>query len=220
MYYGNSARLLIDSDNVTKRVLVVLGGDPPDIPRLRWVATVVDRVIAADGGANACIQAGLNPLVIGDLDSADLPPGTETIYDADQTTSDADKTFAHVKDHYPDHDVVVMGLEGSRLDHVMASISSLIQAKTSGMICLNESTAWPLYDTQERMWLGAEGTTFSVIPVPSALVTIQGGEWPLNQTLLELGKQVSLSNVASEYLKVKVHQGSALVIMERIFDPE
>ena len=107
-------------DATPPKVLGVLAGRDLAPGALQaWLAWA-DRVVAADGGADLCRAAGHEPdAIVGDLDSIGDASGLTR--DEDQDTSDADKLLAYFA-REGINDVILIGVEGDRLDHVLATL--------------------------------------------------------------------------------------------------
>lgn len=90
-----------------------------------WLAWA-DRVVAADGGADLCRAAGREPdAIVGDLDS--IADASDLTRDEDQDSSDADKLLARLAQEGV-REATLIGVEGDRMDHVLATLYSLARA--------------------------------------------------------------------------------------------
>ena len=97
-------------------------------------------VIAADGGANRCIQMGISPLaVIGDFDSI-LPdtraalPNARMIEVSEQDSTDFEKSLSRIDAPF----VLAVGFSGSRVDHLLATFSVMARRVGPPVILLAE----------------------------------------------------------------------------------
>ncbi len=107
------------------RAAIVCNGDAP--VRLGRDLAGFDLVVAADGGARHCAEAGVTPhIVVGDQDSAspERYPDFRFEHDPDQETNDLEKALAWAHRHHAT-DVVVFAATGARLDHTLKNLSVL-----------------------------------------------------------------------------------------------
>ena len=207
-----------------ERVLGVLaGGDLPGDRLAAWARSAT-RIYAADGAADRLLAARVRPhVVVGDLDSLRASPaelvGIEVVLSTDQETSDADKLLALLAGRGYGAATLV-GLEGDRLDHMLAALGS---AAVSGLeLSLGLRTGWgrvlrpgvSLFDL-------ASGTTVSVLPLtPCEGVSLTGVEWPLAEETLALGGRISISNRAvGGPVRVEIGTGTALLVAGTGPDP-
>ena len=200
------------------RVLGVLAGRDLAPGALEaWLAWA-DRVVAADGGADLCRAAGREPdAVVGDLDSITDAEGL--VPDGDQDTSDADKLLARLaqEGHLS---VTLIGVEGDRLDHVLATLYSV--ARVPELLCtlVLRSGSAQVYAANSFMGQGARGRV-SLIPFSPSRVTLTGVRWPLHDAALDPLGLVSISNeMVGERLSLMVHKGLVALFLETGAFPE
>jgi thiamine pyrophosphokinase len=186
-------------------------------------------VIAADGGLDHALAAGLAPsVVIGDFDSisADGLAWAEKhadvlAYPADKGTTDTELAIAHAAGRAPDRFILVAGqAECERLDHLVTTFGSLGTRELARV------------DALEAWWGGdrlhvvhgpgkveldlARGTTFSVLAMhgPCHGVTVEGARWPLVDHELEPLVGLGVSNeVAARPVSVSVTTGIVTVVI-------
>lgn len=198
---------------MARRILGVLGGVSSSNQSLGQLANLADHIIAADSGQDVCQTAGFRPhLVVGDFDSlSEKLSGVEYIADLDQDRSDCDKLLDAIAAE-GDADIIIGGLEGDRLDHVLSSLTSIAQSSLSPRILLMGGVGHVL---RKGFWTFPEfpsGTTFSLLPLTQSLVTVTGVEWELQQATLEFGKFVSLSNIIRDHIHLTIESGIVLVV--------
>lgn len=202
-----------------KRVLGVLAGNDTPASMLKFWAEKADILIAADKGADHLIDAGVFPhVVLGDLDSSALIPG-DPRFDIhkfeDQDYSDCDKLVAYIENQgYKE--ATIIGFEGDRLDHVLASIGSFLRSTLRIRIAIRHGLAHVQKGAGLAIYDSFPGQTVSVLPIlPSRGVTSQGLRWPLAGEILELGKHWSLSNLADgSQFSLSIEEGALLVVQE------
>src|SRR5690554_1051392 len=96
--------------------LVVCNGEPPEIGHLTTRARNASRIVAADGGIDPLLEAGIQPhVLIGDLDSSQepFPKGVKVIRDPDQETNDLEKALNFILTTDIEN-VIVLGATGLR----------------------------------------------------------------------------------------------------------
>jgi thiamine pyrophosphokinase len=109
--------------------VTLVGGGPVGLALLRQTQRSAPGLVAADGGARACLRAGLMPdAVIGDFDSlraadrAAIPPDRLHRV-AEQETTDFDKALRSIRAPL----VLALGFTGARLDHGLAVMNALVR---------------------------------------------------------------------------------------------
>ncbi|MCB0825268.1 MAG: thiamine diphosphokinase [Armatimonadetes bacterium] len=199
------------------RVVIVLGGNAPAPERLAVWAEAADVLIGADSGADAVIQAGLEPVVIGDLDSTQLNHnGRRVIQIDDQDTTDLEKSLKWLNGQHENAEICVAGSEGNRLDHVLNSLSTLSRRGAPTWL-LMESGVGLLAGTVTKVW-PTEGTV-SIIPFHQTVISASGLRWPLVRSELVLGGMTSISNEIIAPGEFTIHSGTALIQWQNDFCP-
>ncbi len=196
-----------------KNTVIFTGGSygAPDFYRAVLKEQPADRIIAADKGAEMAHRLGLVPdVLVGDFDSADpavirafagqgVPverhPVRKNQTDTELAVSVALSGGAA--------SVILFGATGSRLDHIIGSIDTLIRIEAAGAV------GW-LMDPHNRLRLLtgpgrwplalAPGTTVSLIPWCGSAgpVSLAGFDYPLRQaTLTPATAGRTLSNVSA-----------------------
>ena len=173
---------------------------------LEWA----DRVVAADGGADLCRAAGREPdAIVGDLDS--IADATGLTPDDDQDTSDADKLLVHLE-KIEDAEIALIGVEGDRLDHVLATLYSVARSNLRCRIIIRSGVAHVLLAPFEGSWR-AEGRV-SLLPLGLCRATLRGVRWPLEDVTLDPLGLVSISNEAADAtIRVEIHEGAAVLLL-------
>lgn len=207
--------------------VVVVTGDSKLDPAA--VAAIPDGsfVVAADGGLDHALVAGIEPdVLVGDLDSVS-PDGlawatahaTVERHPADKAATDTELAVAHAAAIHPQRVVLIAGA-GDRLDHTIAAIGALGAPSLAAVACIEGwwgsdqlLIASPLRPvTFER----PPGTTFSVLAMHGAChrVTITGARWPLTGADLGPLAGVGVSNeVVASPVHVAVDDGVLTVII-------
>lgn len=205
-------------------VLMVSNGpdaiSPSEIAR---IARECEAVVAVDGGARRCIDAGVTPvLVIGDLDSLDAESssglrelGVEfSVHPVLKDRSDLDIALELVSDRW-EGDIIVTGVLGGRLDHSMASLGTLAADWGVNVSVVERSlSAWILKpNARDTVHIDNDGTLFSAFGLGDATVTIEGAFWPLDHHPLEPFSSLGLSNrVEGPRATVVAETGTIIVL--------
>lgn len=201
------------------RVLGVLAGNDTPEGMFRFWGRKATIIVAADQGADNLIAAGVFPhVVLGDLDSSALDP-TEHPFDfhkfEDQDYSDCDKLLSYIEGQgYSE--VTMIGFEGDRIDHVLASLGSFLLSPLNIRIAIRHGLAHVQKTPGLVEYHAYAGQTVSILPiVPSRRVTTSGLAWELDQADLHLGANWSLSNLAKgEAFSIEMEDGALLVVQE------
>lgn len=175
-----------------------------------WLAWA-DRVVAADAGADLCRAAGREPdAIVGDLDSIADPSGL--VRDEDQDTSDADKLLAFLRREGVS-EATLIGVEGDRLDHVLATLSSVARAGAFSWPIVLRSGSVRLLGPECFTGQWARGRV-SILPLVRSRVTATGLRWPLHDAVLDPLGMVSISNeMAGDRLSIAVSEGVVAVFL-------
>jgi len=213
------------------KVVVAIGGDVPQQGHAACDALCAssDLVIAADGGLRHLGQFDQAPdVVVGDLDSADptlvdrvRDQGAEVIvHPADKDETDFELALCLAVERGAS-EITVIGLFGGRVDHEVANITLVAQARWHRQ----HHCRLGAYDGLRSMWVVHEeqtlheptGRTISLIPWNGdALgVTTSGLRYPLDDETLIMGSSRGMSNVAeAETQRVTVGRGCVLVFID------
>lgn len=202
--------MAFDAVSVPK-VLGVLGGRDLVPGALEAWLGWADFVAAADSGADLCRAAGREPdAIVGDLDSIADPKGL--VRDEDQDTSDADKLLAFLE-RRGFATATLIGVEGDRLDHVLATLFSCARANVVLTLALRGGSA-RIVGAGRGETLPARGRV-SIIPLVRSRVTVTGVHWPLDDAILDPLGLVSLSNqMDANRLSISVAEGVVALFLQ------
>ncbi len=192
-----------------KTALIAAGGQI-DILQFREQAEAVKRqgglLIAADRGLEAFQAAGLAPdAAVGDFDS--VAPAVLAAFSADprirferhrpeKNQSDTELAFFIAREAGAKK-VILMGVTGTRLDHVLSNIHLLVEGRDQGLDCC-------LLDAHNRIRLAKSPMVFrreecpypyiSFIPLSAEVedITLKGFKYPLTAHHMILGRECSL----------------------------
>ncbi|MBN2007178.1 MAG: thiamine diphosphokinase [Anaerolineae bacterium] len=191
----------------------------------RWIRPG-DLIVAADGGMQHVLSAGLIPdHVIGDLDSA--PPELRTqvesqgthfhVYPPTKDETDLELALlwaAETVRSAPDAgEIVVLGALGGRPDQELANLLLLALPQLTGLGVIVADDPWTvclLRSDETRQWQGHPGDVLSLIPLggPAEGVTTTGLAYPLRNETLWFGPARGVSNVfVGETATVTLNEG-------------
>jgi thiamine pyrophosphokinase len=202
-----------------ERAVICLNGVAPSKSTLESVLQPGDCLVAADGGVNWLYEYDVLPyLLIGDLDSAQKNiikkmPKESVVKIEDQNSTDLEKAIQwaigkKIKS------IVILGMEGKRIDHTLANFFLLwrFQKKVRIELIHDDWTAYLLQNTTMKS-TAQIGMTISLIPFSNCSgVTLKGFQYPLQNSKLEVG-QVGVSNVATKSnIEITVKSGKIAVM--------
>lgn len=203
---------------MSDRVLAVLNGrDFPSESLALWARSAT-LVGAADGAADRLRSLGTPPdFVVGDLDSLKSDPTTfpgEIFADSDQETTDADKLLSHIK-RLGHREVTLLGVEGDRLDHVLASLNSVYTSGLKVRLIFRRSVSHFVTPAGPSSLKTQPAQRCSLIPFGKTRAVWDGVQWPLQGEVLSLGGALSISNRATEQvMSLQILEGAAFVFLE------
>lgn len=212
---------------MTSRVVIMLGGEPPD-PRLRrHVPLLTDAVIAADGGIDHAIAWNL-PIetAVGDMDSVSLAGlahlqheriATER-HPTDKEASDGELALEVALRWNPEEVHLFTGGGADRLDHLLITTALL----THPSLASRRVWAWigstliiPLQSGQMTDFWGHDGADITLLAVngPAHGVRTVGVEFSLHGETLQPWSSRGLSNRGmGGAVNVTIEKGCLLVI--------
>jgi thiamine pyrophosphokinase len=185
-----------------------------------------DLLIAADGGAQHCLDLGLRPAtVIGDMDS--IPPqliddlkaqGAQLIvYPRNKDQTDLELALSYALEQGV-QEVLLFGLLGGRLDLSLANLTLLARddwQNVSLVVSDEPDTAYLMRDHDAISLHGKPGDIVSLIPLTNQVteVSTTGLRWPLESAVLALGNTISVSNeMLSETARIRIGAGKLLLV--------
>jgi thiamine pyrophosphokinase len=208
--------------------LIVAGGEPPGKELLHGMALKARMVIAADKGAQYCLQSGIEPgLVVGDMDSLDQG-STERLaalgVAMKRVNADKDQTDTEIAldeaIQLGAKRVEILGAIGDRIDHTLANIHLLRKALHQGIAAriTSETQQVFLVDSSETI-TGGRGRTVSFLPLTEQVegISLTGFRYELEEASMEIGKPYGISNVVtSDQARVKVGKGILLAVLSLV----
>jgi len=196
--------------------VTLIGGAAWQRAALDDALALAPRVVAADGGADAALAAGLKPeAVIGDMDSlsvearASLP--RQVIHEIpEQDSTDFDKCLRNIAAPL----VLGVGFSGAWLDHQLAACNTLVRRPARRCILLGREELLFLAPPALRLPL-PEGTPLSLFPMGAVEGVSDGLRWPIGGLNFAPDGQVGTSNRATGDVDLAVTAPKMLVILPR-----
>ena len=186
-----------------KKALVILNGYPVSRQLLTCFWHKSDICICTDGSFHSVFNAGFTPdFVIGDMDSLKKEQLTKDILknrivqEDSQDTTDFQKTLNYLKKQLVE-EVNVLGLVGSRVDHLLFNISLLKLYYTDFQrICLWTPSESIELVFKEKIITAKKGTRISFFPLFGRVEKLSsiGLEYELSEESLDFGGCMSISN--------------------------
>lgn len=151
------------------------------------------------------LPAGDRPdIVIGDLDSIELSTkqfyeecqATEVIQDPDQNSTDLTKAIRYISNdpEHSEHDIVVLGGLGGRLDQTLSTLNSLFFRQRI-YIVEQSNVVMLLQAGTHEVDCGDLGPHCGLAPVNGPVRCWSSGlEWCLNGEIMEMGGLISTNN--------------------------
>lgn len=199
------------SDPVT-----LLGGGGADRACLTLALTRAPRLLAADGGANMALAAGLMPdAVIGDFDSVTAEtlaaiPTDRQIRVPEQDTTDFEKCLTRIRAPF----VLGVGFLGARLDHTLAVLGTLVRHPERRCLLIGSEDV--VFPAPPRLHLDLPaGSRFSLFPLRPVTGRSEGLRWPIDGLALAPDGIVGTSNEVSGPVRLETDGPGMLVILPR-----
>lgn len=207
MYQGN----VQSPDGIT-----LVGGGGLDRKDLVDSVAIAPVIVAADGGANACVSEGYAPAaVIGDFDSITAEtraalPEADMIEVSEQDTTDFEKCLTRIDAPF----VLAVGFSAGRLDHLLTVFS--VMARQVGPPVVLVSSDEIVFAAPDKITLNVSpGTRVSLFPMEPVTGTSSGLRWPIDGLSLSPVGQISTSNEALGPVHLNFDHPGCLVIMPR-----
>jgi thiamine pyrophosphokinase len=203
------------------RALLLCNGEPPSVSLARHCAARVDRVIAADGGANSARRLGIAPdTIVGDCDSLTPAargafPGAVIVKILRQDNTDMEKALDLLA-REGIRKTVILGMTGRRIDFTLANFISFWRyAEQMELVAAGEGW-FALPVRRKRIPLRIPpGTNVSLIPLgPCGGVTLSGFAYPLRNASIRTGRTGVSNVVRRSPCSVRVERGAALLIIQ------
>ena len=181
-------------------LLVVVGGGTVDHDLLRDLYLAGGRIVAADGGADQVVAAGLTPeAIIGDFDSLQKPDSwlgrTKLMRIPEQDTTDFEKVLYSTAAPV----TIAMGMTGKRFDHTLAALDAVTRYGRDRTIILVDESDLAMVVAGNFSFEVEEGARVSVHPLaPIKFRRSYGLKYPLDGIRLAPGERTGTSNTATD----------------------
>ncbi|WP_336098500.1 thiamine diphosphokinase [Roseovarius sp. CH_XMU1461] len=160
--------------------IALIGGGDMDQGDLAAALAHAECVVAADGGADKALAAGIMPeAVIGDFDSLSARARREIPQERlhridEQDSTDFDKALRHIEAPL----ILGVGFLGARLDHQLAACNTLVRHAEARVILTSRDSIMLLAPPSIVLDL-APGTVVSLFPLGAVEGVSDGLEWPI-----------------------------------------
>jgi thiamine pyrophosphokinase len=197
--------------------ITLVGGGSVSRRDLAFATLRAPVLVAADGGADRVLAAGLMPLaVIGDFDSITeagrraIAPDRQFRID-EQLTTDFDKALRSVSAPF----VLALGVTGARLDHELAVLNALVRHQ--GCPCLAISASDVVFHAGSGLDLQlVVGDRLSLFPMAPVTGSSAGLHWPIEGLQFAPAGMIGTSNIVSTpQVSLRFDQPGMLVILPR-----
>jgi len=213
-----------------RSALVVCAAPKPDAGDFygALITTHEGLLVAADGGADLCLENGRMPdLLVGDFDSI-APDVLERVMStgarvsrapADKDMSDLDLALRAAADLGVEGVLITAAWSG-RLDHTLAAAGSVFAHKGSTIDLVDPGMRGCLLDARGRhsATLSGPGATFSLLTLDAdTLVSCEGARYELLDAALSPLSTRGLSNVLLDKpARVRAVSGRLLVVTQAV----
>ena len=159
----------------------LVGGGPVTRRDIAFAMARAPLVVAADGGADRALAAGVMPAaVIGDFDSLSDAGRSAIAEDrlfhiAEQETTDFDKALRSIDAPF----VLALGVTGARLDHELAALNALVRHQ--GAPCIVIGAKDVVFHVPREVTLRLSvGDPVSLFPMATVQGLSRGLHWPID----------------------------------------
>ena len=203
------------------RVLIVANGDMPSNELLGQLRSAAELVVAADGGANKAVLAGILPdAVVGDLDSVwdetRTRLGPRRLHlDSSPDTTDLQKAIEFAIDLGAQAiDIVAAG--GGRADHALANLSVLRLYRGAAKIrIVDDQFEVEIVDGRAEVD-GPVGTVVSLVAIGRCDgITTSGLRWDLHEHTLDFSPYGVHNEIAQSPASISVPEGDLFLFRGR-----
>ncbi|MBU3029870.1 thiamine diphosphokinase [Paracoccus marinaquae] len=200
---------------ISDRGVTVIGGGAVAPVDLELALAVAPTLVAADGGADRALALGCPPnRVIGDLDSISpsarrLIPAELVHHVPEQDSTDFTKCLTRIAAPF----VMAVGFTGMRLDHTLATLSTMAAVTRPLVILLASDDLVFLAPPRITLPL-MPGTRVSLFPMGPARGVSTGLEWPIEGIDFIPGGRVGTSNIAKGLVTLRI-EGPMLLMLPR-----
>ncbi|PWK54065.1 thiamine diphosphokinase [Silicimonas algicola] len=194
--------------------VTLVGGGRPSRPEIDRALALAPVLIAADGGANFCLDEGLEPVaVIGDFDS--VRPGARTalsgarfLWVEEQESTDFEKCLTAIRAPF----VLAAGFTDGRLDHTLAAFSVLVRTPGAPTILVGRHDI--AFAAPARLTLDVPpGLRLSLFPMAPVTGRSAGLRWPIEGLSLDPMGRIGTSNETTGPVRLSFDGPGCVVLM-------
>jgi len=194
--------------------IAILGGGSVDAATLSRVLARASLLVAADGGADRALAAGLMPdAVIGDFDSISdaaraAIPAARLRRVAEQDSTDFEKCLRAVDAPL----FLGAGFLGPRIDHTLAALNTLVRYPRRRCVLLGSRDVCFLCPPALELDLPT-GMRFSLFPLGPVAGASEGLRWPISGIDFAPGGLIGTSNVVTGSVRVTMDRPAMAVLL-------
>lgn len=198
----------------TRTFLTLLGGGSTQFRHVNQSLSRAPILVCADGGANAAIEYGLDPVaVIGDLDSISDEsrtkiPAERVHHITEQDSTDFEKCLMRVESPL----ILAVGFTGARLDHTLAACTVLVRRPDQRVILVGENDICFLAPSRFEIDL-PKGTTISIFPMAPMNGKSKGLRYPIDGLTLSPVHKVGTSNEVTGPVRLDLPGRTTLLML-------
>jgi len=207
-----------------KSALLIANGEALRVDFLRILASEVDLIVCADGGAEAARSAGILPhFIIGDFDSVTqetlsffrLNESVRCIRIDHQHATDFEKALLYLQEQRIQR-LAITGITGKLLDHTFGNFSILARHARSFEAIIFENTSRIDVLHGSKRFESRPGERISIEPLMNAAgVSYKGLRFDLTTGSLLFGENEGTCNEAlSDSFEINLDSGILLVFRE------
>lgn len=208
-----------------KTILIITGGNVDRDFAALWVKEhIFDYCIAADRGAGAALELGLQPdIVLGDFDSLDVnvlehiknTPACIKRFDSEKDVTDTELALEEAV-RMGAETIYMLGATGDRADHTFTTLMGLVREKDKGITVYSVDKFNKIYAGDGDIYIRKReqhGNYVSLAVISdSAKITIEGMKYDLKERIVFRGESLCQSNeIVGEVGHICVHNGKVLV---------
>jgi len=205
--------------------LIVSGGAQPEDVFIKALAKDARMIIAADKGAQYCLESGITPdLAVGDMDSVQPDylealeeMGVEILrFDAHKDRTDTAIALEEALKRGANEVRIIAGL-GDRFDHCLANVHLLLKALQSDVKAsiVTDRELIFLIDSDHEI-TSKKGRTISFLPLTSHVggLCLEGFEYELTNASMDIGDPYGVSNIITKDIsRIKVDKGIIIAVL-------
>ena len=198
--------------------VTLLGGGDATLTDVAEATALAPTCVAADGGANLAVRAGVIPdAVIGDFDSVTPETlaalsGTQRVRIREQDSTDFEKALCSISTPV----VLAVGFLGARMDHSLAALHVLTAHPDRACILIGGEEILFLCPPQIEIPTQA-GDVVSLFPLGMVSGTSRGLQWDIEGLIFEPMSQIGTSNAALGPVSLTMDRAAMIVIAPRAY---